>query len=62
VAIYESALLSLGEKGYGSCNIVGIGEPSLANPKLIEPNKPLTYRFALPPANHVFLPGLRIMV
>jgi hypothetical protein len=35
---------------------------SFANPKPIEPNKPVTYRFALPPANHVFLPGHRIMV
>ncbi|HWE83692.1 MAG TPA: CocE/NonD family hydrolase [Terracidiphilus sp.] len=35
---------------------------SFADPKAIEPNKPLTYRFALPPANHVFLPGHRIMV
>jgi hypothetical protein len=35
---------------------------SFANPKPIEPNKPLTYRFALPPSNHVFLPGHRIMV
>jgi putative CocE/NonD family hydrolase len=33
-----------------------------ATPKAIEPGKPLTYRFALPPANHVFLPGHRIMV
>jgi uncharacterized protein len=31
-------------------------------PKAIEPNKPLPYRFALPTANHVFLPGHRIMV
>ncbi len=30
--------------------------------KPIEPNKPLLYRFALPNANHVFLPGHRIMV
>ena len=30
--------------------------------KPIEAGKPLTYRFALPPANHVFLPGHRIMV
>ena len=30
--------------------------------KAIEPNKPLVYRFALPTANHVFLPGHRIMV
>jgi putative CocE/NonD family hydrolase len=35
---------------------------SFENPKAIEPNKPLTYRFALPPANHVFLPGHRVMV
>jgi putative CocE/NonD family hydrolase len=35
---------------------------SLAAPKALEPGKPLTYRFALPPANHVFLPGHRIMV
>jgi len=35
---------------------------SLSNPKAIEPNKPLLYRFALPTANHVFLPGHRIMV
>jgi len=35
---------------------------SFANPKPIEPDKPLTYRFALPPSNHVFLPGHRIMV
>jgi len=35
---------------------------SFATPKAIEPNKPLDYRFALPPANHVFLPGHRIMV
>ncbi|HKC71519.1 MAG TPA: CocE/NonD family hydrolase, partial [Terriglobales bacterium] len=35
---------------------------SLSNPKSIEPNSPLLYRFALPTANHVFLPGHRIMV
>jgi len=35
---------------------------SFSDPKAIEPNKPLTYRFNLPPANHVFLPGHRIMV
>jgi uncharacterized protein len=35
---------------------------SFATPKPIDPGKPLTYRFALPPANHVFLPGHRIMV
>src|SRR5207245_10112181 len=31
-------------------------------PKPIAPDKPLLYRFALPTANHVFLPGHRIMV
>jgi putative CocE/NonD family hydrolase len=31
-------------------------------PKALAPNKPLAYRFGLPTANHVFLPGHRIMV
>src|SRR6267143_197817 len=31
-------------------------------PKALAPDKPLLYRFALPTANHVFLPGHRIMV
>jgi hypothetical protein len=35
---------------------------SLETPKAVEPHKPLLYRFALPTANHVFLPGHRIMV
>ena len=35
---------------------------SLETARAIESNKPLTYRFALPNANHVFLPGHRIMV
>jgi len=35
---------------------------SFSAPQPIEPGKPLAYRFALPPANHVFLPGHRIMV
>ena len=35
---------------------------SLETAKAIEPGKPLLYRFALPTANHVFLPGHRIMV
>jgi len=30
--------------------------------KPLAPNKPLNYRFGLPTANHVFLPGHRIMV
>ncbi len=35
---------------------------SLETPKPIVPDKPLLYRFALPTANHVFLPGHKIMV
>jgi len=35
---------------------------SLETPKPITPNSPLAYTFALPAANHVFLPGHRIMV
>jgi putative CocE/NonD family hydrolase len=35
---------------------------SLETPKAIAPNTPLSYKFALPAANHVFLPGHRIMI
>lgn len=35
---------------------------SFETPKAIEADRPLPYRFALPAANHVFLPGHRIMV
>lgn len=35
---------------------------SFETAKAIEPAKPLRYRFALPTANHVFLPGHRVMV
>jgi len=35
---------------------------SLETPKAIVADAPLLYRFALPTANHVFLPGHRIMV
>jgi uncharacterized protein len=35
---------------------------SLENPKAIASDKPLLYRFTLPNANHVFLPGHRLMV
>jgi predicted acyl esterase len=31
-------------------------------PKPIKANKPLAYEFKLPPSNHVFLPGHRLMV
>ena len=35
---------------------------SLERAAPLEPDEPLSYRFALPTANHVFLPGHRIMV
>ena len=35
---------------------------SLENPKAIAADKPLLYKFNLPTANHVFLPGHRMMV
>jgi putative CocE/NonD family hydrolase len=35
---------------------------SLEKPSTLAPGAPLAYRFALPTANHVFLPGHRIMV
>ena len=35
---------------------------SFAKAKPIAPDTPLLYRFALPTANHVFLPGHKIMV
>ncbi len=35
---------------------------SLETPRPLEAGKPLAYKFALPTANHVFLPGHRIMV
>ncbi len=35
---------------------------SFETPKAIAPNVPLAYRFGLPTANHVFLPGHRVMV
>jgi hypothetical protein len=35
---------------------------SFEHPEAILPEKPLTYRFALPTVNHVFLPGHRVMV
>ena len=35
---------------------------SFSNPRAVPANKPETFRFSLPTANHVFLPGHRIMV
>jgi hypothetical protein len=35
---------------------------SYSNPKAITPDKPLLYKWTLPNANHVFLPGHRVMI
>src|SRR5947209_1420381 len=35
---------------------------SLSTPHALEPDKPLAYKWSLPNANHVFLPGPRLMV
>jgi len=35
---------------------------SFETPRALKPNEPLLYQFKLPTANHVFLPGHRIMV
>jgi len=40
----------------------GRSRESFATAKPITPDTPLPYRFALPTANHVFLPGHKIMV
>ncbi len=50
------------ELGVGMDIFRGRYRESFENAKPIAPNTPLTYRFALPTANHVFLPGHRIMV
>ena len=58
-----------GQPGMGGYQLMVSGDifrgryrESFETPKAIEPNTPLAYRFALPNANHVFLPGHRIMV
>jgi putative CocE/NonD family hydrolase len=40
----------------------GPDRESHEQPKALQPNEPLLYQFKLPTANHVFLPGHRIMV
>mgnify|MGYP003586483317 CR=1 FL=1 len=58
-----------GQPGMGGYQLMVSGDifrgryrESLETPKPIEPGVPLPYRFALPAANHVFLPGHRVMV
>jgi putative CocE/NonD family hydrolase len=50
------------ELGIGMDIFRGRYRESFESPKAIASNTPLTYRFTLPTANHVFLPGHRIMV
>jgi putative CocE/NonD family hydrolase len=35
---------------------------SFEHPEALSPNQPLTFKFALPTANHVFHPGHRVMI
>ncbi len=58
-----------GQPGLGGYQLMVSGDifrgryrESLETAKPIAPDQPLVYRFALPTANHVFLPGHRIMV
>jgi putative CocE/NonD family hydrolase len=58
-----------GQPGMGSYQLMVSGDifrgryrESLETPKAIPADTPLPYRFALPAANHVFLPGHRVMV
>ena len=58
-----------GQQGMGGYQLMvsadifrGRYRESLETPKPIPANQPLLYRFALPTANHVFLPGHRLMV
>jgi hypothetical protein len=58
-----------GEKNLGGYQLMisadifrGRYRESFSTPKAITPNEPLLYKFLLPTANHVFLPGHRIMV
>jgi putative CocE/NonD family hydrolase len=58
-----------GQPGMGGYQLMVAGDifrgryrESLETPKAIPADRPLLYRFALPTANHVFLPGHRIMV
>jgi putative CocE/NonD family hydrolase len=67
IDVYPDEVPSRPEMGGYELNIAmdiirGRYRESFEVPKAIAPNTPLTYRFILPTANHVFLPGHRIMV
>jgi putative CocE/NonD family hydrolase len=67
IDVYPGEVPSQPEMGGYQLNISmdifrGRYRESFETPKAIAPNTPLTYKFTLPMANHVFLPGHRIMV
>jgi hypothetical protein len=67
IDVYPDEVPSQPEMGGYELNIAmdifrGRYRESFEKPKAIAPNTPLTYKFTLPMANHVFLPGHRIMV
>ncbi len=67
IDVYPDEVPSQPEMGGYQLNISmdifrGRYRESFETPKAIAPNTPLPYKFTLPMANHVFLPGHRIMV
>jgi putative CocE/NonD family hydrolase len=67
IDVYPDTVPSYPEMGGYELNIAmdifrGRYRESFSLPKAIAPNVPLTYKFILPTADHVFLPGHRIMV
>jgi hypothetical protein len=67
IDVYPAEVLSATEMSGYELNIAmdifrGRYRKSFEKPEAIEPNTPLTYKFALPMADHVFLPGHRVMV
>jgi uncharacterized protein len=67
IDVYPAVVPSQQEMGGYELNIAmdifrGRYRESFETPKPIAPNTPLTYKFILPTANHVFLPGHKIMV
>ena len=67
IDVYPDEVPSQPEMGGYQLNIAmdifrGRYRESFEMAKAIKPNTPLTYRFTLPMADHVFLPGHRIMV
>ena len=67
IDVYPGEVPSQSEMGGYELNLAmdifrGRYRESFETPKAITPNSPLVYKFILPTANHVFLPGHHIMV